>query len=617
MHQDLTDVNLQWDLSLLLDNKSVDEWLSLAQEPKQWLIDHHDDIYRNLSTFQTFVAKTHALNEILSRLYAYADSLSALQQDDSVANDLYARVGLWTQDYYDVYYDDVNEIIAHQDQIRSFLDQDPNLSYLRRDYELTFKSQRHTLSKPEEKLVNDLSKDNSSFGALYETIVDQDLKFESVTDSKGKVHNLTTSLDVNQALQHPDRVLRKKAYYALKKGYQSICHTICQCLYYHYLNANTWAQAYHYDNYVQACCEGDEIEVSFVHHVYQMGHLFSHASQQYSTQTKKLLKYRYGYSKIYGYDSYLAVTKSDYYFSIDQAKQIVRNALSCLGATYLNFIDQMLASRYLDWMPRVNKSSGGYTQGLGFDNDYSLILLNYDYTYSSVATLIHELGHSAQNYFSKRKHPNQANMPIFCAEVASLTNEILLAYYLLDVFANDYEMQLYIYKHLIYETLGATIDQIILSKFEYVANDKILTNQSFTVESLAQAYLETELEYGVIKPKVLKLKDAPMKYGLSPLFVSHFYSGNFYVYKYSLGQVCAILLGDKLIHHDQATLDAYYEFLSAGNSLSPMETIKLLGIDLAQTDPWVQASKILDGWVLEYTSLVKKVVSHPKPIQKS
>ncbi len=616
MQADLHNDQLQWDPSLLLENKTPTQWLDEAQVHKDWLIANHDVIFDSLENFQLFVNHTHQLNEILSRIYAYADALSALQQDDPVSNSIYAQVSLWAQDYYDVYYNDVNEIIAHQAIIQHYLDIDPSLGYLKRDYELIFKNQKHTLFKDQEKLVNELSKDNSSFGALYETIVDQDLKFATVYDSRHQPHVLTTSLEINQALQDSDRVLRKHAYYALKKGYESVCHTVCQCLYFHYLNANAWAKAYHYENYIQACCEQDEIEIDFVKHVYEMGHLFAPAHRLYNRYTKKLLKYRYGYPKIYGYDTYLAVTKANYYFGIDQAKQIVVNALSCFGQPYIEFIQKMLASRYIDWMPKENKSSGGYTQGLGFPTDYSLILLNYDYSYGSLATLIHELGHSAQNYFSKNKHPNQANMPIFCAEIASLTNEILLAYYLLDMFAHDQEMVLYIYKHLIYETFGATLDQIILSRFEWKANEMIETGQPFSVESVAQSYLETELEYQVLKPKVFKQKNYLYKYGLSTLFVSHFYSGNFYVYKYSIGQVCALLLAEKIFHHDQSTIEAYYNFLSAGNSLSPMDTIKLLGIDLNQVEPWKQAAEILNQWVLDYTSIVKKVVKTPKNPKK-
>lgn len=614
--QDLSNPQLKWNLDLLLENKSIQSWLDEGSKYKKWLIQNHDYIFNNLQTFKKFIIQTRKLNEILSRLYAYADSLSSLKQDDNNSNEIYALLGNWTQDYYDVYYDDVNEILKHEDAIKKYLDADNELQYLKRDYNLIFNSKKHSLSNNEEKLVNELSKDNSSFGSIYDTLVDNDLKFEPVFDKNKKQHFLKTSLDINFALQSLDRVLRKNAYHSLKQGYQSICHTVCQCLYYHYLNAEAWAKAYNFNGYIDSCCYQDEIDSSFVEHVYKMGYLFSDCSKKYAKLTRKLLKFRYGFKKVHGYDTYLSVCQSNYYFSIEQAKQIVFDATKCLGEQYHHFLNEMFNSRYIDWMPRESKTSGEYTQGLGWNINYSFILLNYDYSYSSLTTLIHELGHAGQNYFSKIKNPHQSNMPIFCAEVASITNEILLALYLLKLFKNDNEMCLYIYKHLIYETLSTTIDQIALSKFEWKTIEMINTNQPFTVESVAKTYLDIELEYKLINPKILKEKNYLYKYGLSPLYVSHFYSNNFYVYKYAIGQVCALLIADKLFHEDKTIIKKYFDFLSVGNSLSPMETIKLLDIDLYSNEPWEQASQILKKWLLDYTSLVKNVVLGPKNAKK-
>jgi oligoendopeptidase F len=86
----------------------------------------------------------------------------------------------------------------------------------------------------------------------------------------------------------------------------------------------------------------------------------------------------------------------------------------------------------------------------------------------------------------------------------------------------------------------------------------------------------------------------PYSYGLSTIFrIGHFYMGNFYVYKYAIGQIVAILIADKIVNGNQDMINRYFDFLSSGSFKSPIETIKLLGIDLYDKKTYVEAFKIV------------------------
>ena len=55
------------------------------------------------------------------------------------------------------------------------------------------------------------------------------------------------------------------------------------------------------------------------------------------------------------------------------------------------------------------------------------VLLNYNYELDDVSTLAHEMGHSIHSYYSRKEQPYYyAGYTLFCAEVASTTNESLL-----------------------------------------------------------------------------------------------------------------------------------------------------------------------------------------------
>jgi oligoendopeptidase F len=60
--------------------------------------------------------------------------------------------------------------------------------------------------------------------------------------------------------------------------------------------------------------------------------------------------------------------------------------------------------------------------------------------------------------------------------------------------------------------------------------------------------------------------------------IPHFYSGNFYVYKYAIGEMVA-QYASKKISTDKKFISQYFNFLSSGNSKSPLETIKILGFE--------------------------------------
>ena len=98
-----------------------------------------------------------------------------------------------------------------------------------------------------------------------------------------------------------------------------------------------------------------------------------------------------------------------------------------------------------------------------------------------------------------------------------------------------------------------------------------------------------------------KYKQAPYIYSLvTPLRISHFYAGNFYVYKYSIGQIVGCIVAKRIISNDKEFLNKYINFLQLGTSLSPIDAIKTLGIDLYSSQPWQEASEIIQEFINEY-----------------
>jgi oligoendopeptidase F len=109
---------------------------------------------------------------------------------------------------------------------------------------------------------------------------------------------------------------------------------------------------------------------------------------------------------------------------------------------------------------------------------------------------------------------------------------------------------------------------------------------------------------GVDKEWKNKVKTQPYIFSLSTIVrISHFYVGNFYVYKYAIGQIIATIVATEIFNKNKNMISKYFKFLSSGNSLTPYETIKLLGLDIKSGDTFSKAFSYVANWIEEFKKL--------------
>ena len=281
--------------------------------------------------------------------------------------------------------------------------------------------------------------------------------------------------------------------------------------------------------------------------------------------------------------------------TIEDTKKIVLEALKPLGEEYLSHIRTAFNERWISWLPKENKLTGAYSIGgiKGLDKFY--ILMNFDGTMNSVETITHELGHSMNSYYSSKAQEVYVDTCIFYAEIASIATETLLILYLLNKYKKDQKMVNFYLKRLFDNFFASTTRQIEFSNFEYEANKMINNMEPFTADTAKKLYLSMLQKYEKLsKQKAVKFaKKEPYKFYLSTILrIPHFYAGNFYVYKYAIGQICGLIVAYKIYNGDKDMLNNFIKFLSSGCSLSPLDTIKLLGIDLNDKKPYQQVKEI-------------------------
>jgi oligoendopeptidase F len=84
--------------------------------------------------------------------------------------------------------------------------------------------------------------------------------------------------------------------------------------------------------------------------------------------------------------------------------------------------------------------------------------------------------------------------------------------------------------------------------------------------------------------------------------IPHFYRA-FYVYKYATGIISALAISERILTEGQSAVDDYFKFLSSGGSDSPVELLKIAGVDLTTNKPFESAFKVFDDTMEEFIKL--------------
>ncbi len=596
-----------WDLESLLKNKSLEDlfnqWYKL--ELKQVAL--VNDFYKTKANFKKWLDLSQETEKLSNRLLMYVVNHNSEELDNPVwigwqqkivhiCNELALKVANWT-----------NLVLDNEKTIRSYL-KDTKLKPWTREFEIIFRNKKHVLDKKSELLMTKVAPATSGIGDVFTTLTDSDLKFADAIDKNGKAHKILTITDAIKLLKEPkDRVLRKNAWISYNAAFNSVKNTLTKTLYYNYLKVNKLAQIRHYKDYIDAALDNEEVNEKILLSCYKHVGSFKDANIAYRKHRNELIKKIHKIKELEPWDLMLDLTTKKVKFNVEQAKAEVLKALACLGTNYLNVVKRAFKEHWISWLPKAHKTTGAYSIDNVFGLDKYYILMNFDNTSDSVSTIAHEMGHSVNSWHIVQHQPIYCQVDMFVAEIASIVNEMLLNFYWLKKYKNNKQMTLHILENMLSTFFGCTSRQIVFSKFEYEANKLINEGKAFTVADVEKLYLDARKQYeGVSKKALAKINKYPYNLANAGILrIPHFYMNNFYVYKYAIGQVIAIVVADKIYRHDKKMLNNYIKFLSVGQSLPPLDIIKILGIDLNKGQVYDQALKILNSLIKQFKQIKK------------
>ena len=84
--------------------------------------------------------------------------------------------------------------------------------------------------------------------------------------------------------------------------------------------------------------------------------------------------------------------------------------------------------------------------------------------------------------------------------------------------------------------------------------------------------------------------------------IPHFYRA-FYVYKYATGIISALAIADRILTEGESAVKDYFKFLSSGGSDSPVELLKIAGVDLTTDKPFKGAFSVFETALEDFMAL--------------
>jgi oligoendopeptidase F len=264
------------------------------------------------------------------------------------------------------------------------------------------------------------------------------------------------------------------------------------------------------------------------------------------------------------------------HIGFEEGVKLILEGLAPLGEEYLNIFKSGIKDGWIDIYQNKGKRGGAYSWG-GYKT-MPYVLLNYNYTLNDVSTLAHEMGHSIHSYYSRKEQPYiYAGYTLFCAEVASTTNEALLIHYLINK-EEDKKKKLFLINQELEQIRTTVFRQLMFAEFELFTHESLEKGESLTATDYNKAWHDLNVKY--FGPSMVVDEEIDSEWSRIP----HFYS-DFYVYQYATGYAAASAFAKSILDKEEGAVDKYVGFLKSGGSDYPIEILKKAGVDMTTPKP--------------------------------
>lgn len=478
------------------------------------------------------------------------------------------------------------------DTIDEWIAQEPRLVPYRHYFDSLRLRQAHVRSSEVEGLLSQLADPFSTANRTHSTLTDADLNFDPVTvgDDSLPVAQSTIGAHITDG----NRDVRQMAWDNYADAFLGFKNTLANTLNTGVKQHVFTARARRYSNSLEAALKPNFVPVEVFHQTIATFRKHLPTWHRYWRVRRQAL----GYDKLHVYDIKAPLTSEKPQVTFEQSMDWICEGMAPLGDEYVVPMRRgAMEQRWVDKYPNEGKRLGAFSAG--FKGTHPFIFMSYTDDLFSLSTLAHELGHSMHSYFSGlNQRASLARYTLFVAEVASNFNQAMVRHHLLNM-TDDRAFQIGVLEEAMSNFHRYFFIMPTLARFELEIHERAERGQPLTSDILNGLMADLFAEgYG---DGVVQDRD---RIGITwAQFPNHMYS-NFYVYQYTTGIAGAHALADRVLTEGAGAAKDYMDFLKAGNSVYPLDALRMAGVDMTSPEPMEKAFGVLASYVDRLEALV-------------
>jgi oligoendopeptidase F len=530
-----------------------------------------------------------AVRRRLGRLMAYAEMAYAVETTSTEAVARYGRaqaaaaqVGAATA------FVDPEVIAAGRDRVDGWLAADPSLGAYGHSIDDLFRLELHTRSPEVEEILGFARDAFAGPYNAYSALTDSDLVFEPAVSSAGEVFPVTQGT-IDSILADPDRELRRRGWESYSDGYLGARNLLAATLSSTVKQALFSSRVRRHPSALEASLAASHIPIEVFDNLIAVFEANLPTWHRYWRLRRDVL----GLELLAPYDVAAPLGATTPMFSYEQCVEWIVDALAPLGDEYAETVRRgSHEERWVDVYPTAGKMGNAFSAGAPGTSPF--IMMNFDGTAVSLGTLAHELGHSMHSYRAWQAQPQPyTHYSMFVAEVASNFHQALLRAHLLAT-VTDPAIVLAVLDEAMSNFHRYFFVMPTLARLEREIHERVAGGEGLTAELLIERTADLFAEgFGA------DVEIDRDRLGITWAKFAHLHEP-FYVFQYATGISAAHALADGVLAGADGAADDYLAFLSAGDSLYPIDALRLAGVDMTGPEPVAAAFAVL-------TSLVDRI----------
>ena len=392
-----------------------------------------------------------------------------------------------------------------------------------------------------------------------------------------------------------DAAVRRDAYEAEIASYKKIELPMAYCLNSIKMEARTMAKARGYESVLDMTLSQNRMDRETLEAMIT-------AIREYLPHFRRYLRAKARYlghaDGLPFYDLFAPVGKASKAYSIEECREVLLREMGKFTPEMAKFIDNAFEQRWIDIYPREGKSGGAFCAS-AHSYDRSIVLTNYQGSFSDISTIAHELGHAWHNRCLAGLPYAMINTPMPLAETASIFNETMLAHQVLKNATEDEQFTLL--EASLMEVTQTCVDILSRYLFETEVIDT-RADHAMTVAELKDCMLRAqEATYG-------DGLDKDVRHPYMWACKSHYYSSgyNFYNFPYAFGELFGKGVFAQYLKEGDAFVPKYCQLLRSCGSDTISGVAASVGIDVRNPDFWRASLEVIKGEIDRFCALCDK-----------